>query len=320
MYSGYDSLVFAIRHTGRHIKLNKFHPHLAMNNDSNTSFLLEQHHVRGQIVQLNEAWQALQSRQTYDSQLAQVLGETLAAVSALASTVKLNGALILQIQGDGPVSTLVAQATNEGLVRGLARNRSALPDKANLTEMVGDAKLVITIEGEGAQRYQGIVNCEGDTISEALDGYFKQSEQLATRVWLAANEHSAACLLLQQLPSQKEDKQRGTDSWQHLCTLSNTITQAELLDLEPEQILHRLFHEERVKIFEPSPLAFQCQCSRQKVADMIANMGEQEAMQLIAEQGQFKADCEFCGKSYVFDPVDIVGLFADAQAAPEASQ
>jgi molecular chaperone Hsp33 len=290
-----------------------------MQQDKNTQFLLPNKSIRGQLVQLDTSWQQLQQSQDYSEALSSLLGESLAAVSALASTVKLEGSMIMQVQGDGALSTLVAQANNKGDIRGLARLRDTTGENLSFPELIGDSRFVITIEGEGAQRYQGIVKCEGTSMSDLFNLYFKQSEQLATQLWLAANREQAACFLLQQLPSDSSEAQKEK-GWEHARVLADTLKQDELLSLTPEELLHRLFHEEDVQVFPSHTLQFKCQCSREQVCAVIESMGENDAMALIAEEGEFKADCEFCGVSYVFDAVDIASLFSATQNAPVQAQ
>ena len=286
--------------------------------DQNTRFMLPDHHVRGQIVQLKHSYQSILANADYPPQIAQLLGQTLAAVSALGSTIKLRGSIILQVQGDGPLHTLVAQANNAGEIRGLAHGYESIKDENHFAELLGKGRLVMTIDGSGSQRYQGIVSIEGDQLSEVLDRYFEQSEQLLTHVHLAADGERAACFLLQQMPA--ANGQMSADSWRHLSILSQTLKDDELLGLEPEQLLTRLFHEEEVQLFEPSPLIFRCRCSREKVIPVIMQMGYDDAMQLAEEEGEIRADCEFCNQSHRFDRVDVASLFKAGNKTPGTPQ
>jgi len=165
----------------------------------------------------------------------------------------------------------------------------------------------MTVDAEGGKRYQGIVQIEGELLSDTLDAYFAQSEQLQTRILLAANEQRAACFLLQQLPG--VDAEESESTWQHAKILADTLTEKELLELEVEDILHRLFHQEEVQLFDPEPLIFRCRCSREKVIPAIVQMGYEEAMQLVEEQGDISANCEFCNQLHRFDRVDVAALF-----------
>jgi len=287
--------------------------------DQNTRFMLPEHHIRGQIVQLEHSYQSILANADYPLEIAQLLGQALAAVSALGSIIKLRGSIILQVQGDGPLHTLVAQANNAGEIRGLAHGYDEIKAQSNFAEWVGKGRLVITIDGEGAQRYQGIVSIEGAQLSDVLTRYFEQSEQLQTHLHLAADGERAACFLLQQMPASSSDN-TAADSWQHINILAQTLQDEELLTLDTDTLLTRLFHEESVQLYTPSPLVFRCRCSREKVIPVIKQMGYEEAMQLVAEEGEIRADCEFCNQSHRFDRVDVAGLFKAGKHAPETRQ
>lgn len=286
--------------------------------DQNTRFLLPEHHVRGQIVQLKLSYQSILANSDYPPWVAQLLGQALAAVSALGSIIKLRGSIIMQVRGDGPLHTLVAQANNAGEIRGLAHGYENCQSETDFADLFAKGHLVMTIDGEGSQRYQGIVGTEGEQLSVVLDRYFEQSEQLPTHIHLAANSENAACFLLQQMPN--AETQSYAHSWQHLKILSETLKDHELLELEPETLLTRLFHEEEVQLFQASPLIFRCRCSRDKVIPVIKHMGYDEAMQLVEEQGEIRADCEFCNQSHRFDRVDVASLFKAVNKAPGTAQ
>ena len=282
--------------------------------DQNTRFLLPDHHVRGQIVQLDRSYQGVLANADYPPEVAVQLGQALAAVSALGSTIKLDGSIILQVQGDGPLHTLVAQANNAGEIRGLARGFENIDEEQGFGALLGQGRLVITIDGEGGRRYQGIVQLEGDRLAAVLGNYFDQSEQLRTHIHLAADPRQAACFLLQQLPGDNTGDQ--SELWQEALVLSQTLSDPELLTLPARQILHRLFHELDVQLFEPAALSFRCRCSREKIVPAILQMGYPEAMALVETEGEIRADCEFCNRGYRFDAVDVAGLFKSQQQAP----
>ncbi len=242
----------------------------------------------------------------------------MAAVSALASMIKLRGSMIMQIQGDGPIHTLVAQANNAGEIRGLAHGHERIDQEEMFSDLVGQGRLVMTVDGEGSQRYQGVVNIEGDELAEVLAVYFKRSEQLLTHIHLVADGKRAACFLLQQLPDQSSAI--SGDSWQHIKTLGATLKDQELLKLEVPDILHRLYHEESVRVFDSESLVFRCRCSREKIEPVILQMGLDEAMALVNEQGEIRADCEFCNRDHRFDRVDVANLFEAKRSAPVNEQ
>ena len=286
--------------------------------DQNTRFLLPEHHVRGQIVKLKTSYQSILANAAYPTVVAELLGQALAAVSALGSIIKLRGSMILQVQGDGPLHTLVAQANNAGEIRGLAHGFEAITDEQGFSQLQGKGRVVMTVDGKGTKRYQGIVQITGEHLSDALHAYFAQSEQLATHLHLAADGEQAACYLLQQLPGKPKEENVG--SWQHVKLLSKTLSDQELLTLDEREILHRLFHEDDVQLFAAEPLSYRCRCSREKVIPAIKQMGYENAMQLVKEQGEVRADCEFCNQAYRFDRVDIASLFKADTHAPTTRQ
>ena len=269
-------------------------------------FVFESLDIRGEIVQMDASWKAVLERYTYPATVAEQLGQAMAAVILLSATIKYDGSLILQSQGNGPLRTLVAQATRQRTVRGLARWEGELPE-GNLAKLYGTGQMMLTVVNRGGERYQGIVGLEGENLAEALEGYFNNSEQLATRFWLVADGERAAGLFLQQLPSEL-DRQA---EWQRIGMLAETITRDELLNLPVQTLLHRLFHEEQVRLFEPEPVAFRCSCSRERIADSLRAMGKAELLSILEEQGAIEVDCDFCNKHYRFDAIDTEQLFID---------
>ncbi|PLX60608.1 Hsp33 family molecular chaperone HslO [Sedimenticola selenatireducens] len=269
-------------------------------------FVFESLDIRGEIVQMDASWKAVLERYTYPATVAEQLGQAMAAVILLSATIKYDGSLILQSQGNGPLRTLVAQATRQRTVRVLARWEGELPE-GNLAKLYGTGQMMLTVVNRGGERYQGIVGLEGENLAEALEGYFNNSEQLATRFWLVADGERAAGLFLQQLPSEL-DRQA---EWQRIGMLAETITRDELLNLPVQTLLHRLFHEEQVRLFEPEPVAFRCSCSRERIADSLRAMGKAELLSILEEQGAIEVDCDFCNKHYRFDAIDTEQLFID---------
>ena len=280
-----------------------------MSKDVARRFMLEQANTRGEWVHMDDSWQEMLKRADYPEVIRNVLGEALAASVLLSATIKHKGSLILQIRGDGPVHLLSVQATPEGLVKGLARWNQE-PSGNSLTDIFGKANIVITIEAENdSQRYQGIIALEGEKLSDALETYFLQSEQLPTRLWLGSNAESTAGMLLQRLPGQEQ----GEEDWARVGMLLDTLTNDELMHVEPEALIFRLFHEEAPRLFDPKPLSFQCGCSLNKIEKTIQALGEAEANAIIAEQGRIEVNCEFCNSQYLLDTVDVKRLFASVQ-------
>ena len=288
--------------------------------DKSQRFLIDNTHVRGELVQLDQAWQALQATATYPAPIRKVLGEALAAVSLLATTLKFNGSLILQINASTPVHMLVVQATSDNTVRGLARWNEEILDDMEYQDLFKEGRIIITVEpNDGGERYQSIVALNGDSLADSLKHYFEESEQLATRLWLAANDKKATGLLLQRLPNHDDEfNDPEDDSWNRTLALSETISSEELLSLAPETLLHRLYHEEALRLFEPDSIAFKCQCSQQKVEAMIRSLGANEARDIIKKQGSIEIDCEFCNTHYALNKLDVEQLFNE-QSPPSSN-
>lgn len=275
-------------------------------------FIFEHLGVRGELVQLGASWRAVRDNRSYPATVSAQLGQGLAAVMLLSGTIKFKGSLILQIQSGGPLSLLVAQATDQRTLRGLAHWEGEVP-AGDLAATFGEGRLVITAEAPSGERYQGIVALEGTGLAEAIGNYFGQSEQLPTRLWLACDGEHAAGLFLQKLPGQTVEDE---DGWERVSALAETVTAEELCTLPAKEMLHRLFHEEDVRLFEAEPVAYRCGCSRERIEDALRAMGEADLNDLLASEGQIQADCEFCGREYLFDKVDVAALFA-GPAMPE---
>ncbi|MDM7322367.1 MAG: Hsp33 family molecular chaperone HslO [Gammaproteobacteria bacterium] len=269
--------------------------------------------ARGELVQLEAAWQSILSRSDYPPAVARLLGETAVAAVLLAATLKIDGKLTLQVQGEGTVHLLVMQVTSERELRGLARWHGEVEGEG-LT-LMGDGRLVMTIETARGERYQGIVPLEGATLAQALEGYFARSEQLPTRLWLEAGPTRAAGLLVQKMPG--HDSPQDDEDWNRIVALSETVSAEELLELPAEILLHRLYHEEDRLVFEPESVRFACSCSRERVAEMLRSLRQDEVEDILAEQGKIEVHCEFCNARYTFDAVDAAALFVETPH-PEA--
>lgn len=265
-------------------------------------FLFEDLGVRGEWVRLEQSWrEAKQHQVLVNTEVESQLGQALAAVALLAATIKFKGAMIMQVQGAGDLKALVVQATHEGTVRGLVRSEPQV-SAGTLLGMLGEGgRLVLTIESDTAEPYQGIVAVHEESLAGVLRSYFAQSEQLDTRLWLFADQHHAAGLFLQELPTEKRDK----SDWQRIEMLADTVTQQELLNLSCEELLHRLFHEERVRLYEPQPIAFKCNCSRAKIGGTLSALGRSELESILQERETIEVDCQFCGAQYCFDKIDV---------------
>jgi molecular chaperone Hsp33 len=283
-------------------------------NDTLQRFIFEQAPIRGEIVRLDATWRTVLARRDYPPAVRDLLGEMAAAAMLLSATLKFTGSLIMQIQGDGTVPLLVVECTSNRTLRAIAHWTEDVR-AAPLAEMMGNGRLLITISpAEGTERYQGIVELEGNSVAEVLENYLARSEQLDTRLWLASNATQVAGMLLQRLPGEQDDE----DAWPRAVHLGSTITQTELLRLPAPEIIHRLYHEEDIRMFDGEPVSFRCSCSRERVTDMLRMLGHEEVQSILNEQGAVKMDCEFCGQHYELDPIDAELIFASA-IAPEAS-
>ncbi|EKE77552.1 Hsp33 family molecular chaperone HslO [Gallaecimonas xiamenensis] len=277
-------------------------------------FLFEDAQVRGELVQLDQSFQAILANHQYPAPIQRLLGQLMAATSLLTATLKFEGEITVQLQGNGPVSLLVINGNHQQVLRGVARYQGEVPD-GTLADMVGQGYLVITITPKDGERYQGVVGLEGDTLAQVLEGYFANSEQLPTRLWLFAEGEKAAGMMLQVLPGHDVEQ-----DFEHLSTLTETIKAEELFGLEAEEVLHRLFHQEQVRLFDPQAVSFSCTCSRQRCEGALVSLGQAEAESMLAEHnGTLEMDCEYCRKRYQFDAVDIAGLFAGANQAADGT-
>lgn len=263
-------------------------------------FMFEDVGIRGLWISLSTSWQTARLHQHGAEKVQLQLGQALTAVALLSATIKFKGSMILQAQGDGPLKTLVAQATHDRKIRGLIRGSDTVTT-GSLQEMFGEGRLVLTVSPANGQPYQGIVPLEGVNLAAVLENYFAQSEQLNTRLWLFANETQASGLLLQELPSQLNDKA----DWERIEMLASTVTEQEMLELDCEELLFRLFNEEKVRLFDAEPVEFDCSCSRIKIENALRMLGRQELESVLQERGQIEVNCEFCNKYYRFDRIGV---------------
>ena len=290
--------------------------------DLQLRFLLPDAGVRGVAVRLDHTWTAMLGRASYPPAAAELLGEAAAAAALFTGHAKVDGRLSVQLRADSAIRTLFAECTAAGTLRGIVRvseavaEGRAMPPSRDLRALGDDAVLAITIENPALgshepMRYQGLVALDASRLDEAFEDYFRQSEQLPTRLLLACDGHRAAGLMLQKLPGDDGD----VDGFQRIGALFDTLGGEELLALAPSEVVHRLFHEESPQLLGEKPLRFACSCSQQRVEAMLVSLGEQEARAAVdAGHGQASIHCEFCGHEYRFDG-DAVGiLFRDAAA------
>jgi molecular chaperone Hsp33 len=282
-------------------------------------FLLPDAGVRGVHVRLDEAWGEIRRRAEYPAAVAELLGEAAAAAALFTGHAKVDGRLSVQLRGEGALRTLFAECTAAGTLRGIAQLGEGTVSR-NLGEAAPGGVLAITIEnpGKGGRepiRYQGLVALSADTLAGAFEDYFRQSEQLPTRLLLAADERQAAGLMLQKLPGDGGD----ADGWNRASLLFDTLGPAELLAQPADALVHRLFHQDAPQWLDRRPLRFACSCSRERVAAMLVSLGRAEVEAAVdAGGGTAEVRCEFCGQAYRFGQAEAGALFAAPQATAEA--
>jgi molecular chaperone Hsp33 len=310
-----------------------------------TKFLFEGLPVRGMLVRLGEGWREMLARRQaaggYPRPVRELLGEMSAAAVLMQANIKFNGALVLQISGDGPVKLAVAEVQPDLAFRATATLTGEVADDARLEALVnvhGQGRCAITLDPKdrlpGQQPDQGVVPLHGDqreplqNVSEVLEHYMLQSEQLDTKLVLAADDMTAAGLLIQRLPVEGELNLAGkrneddiglSEAFDRVAMLAATLTRDELLELPPERILHRLFWEETLRVFEPMTPRFACTCSRERVGEMLKTLGREESVSLIEERGEVEVGCQFCGQHYRFDAVDVGEMFTPQRDQPPSS-
>jgi len=234
-----------------------------------------------------------------------------AAAVLLSATLKFDGSLHLQIRGDGPLSLAVMESTSERTVRGLAHWGGDVENR-DFEELVGSATLIVTIENGMGERYQGIVDLSAGNLALALEDYMRRSQQIDTRLWLSAENSQVSGMILQKMPefNDKSDDDDYADAWPRITQLADTIRRNELSNLEFSSLLHRLFHEEDVRVFEKLPVSFRCHCSRDRVRGMLKMLGHAEVSDILKSEDEVKVNCEFCNQRYTFDSVDVEEIFA----------
>lgn len=282
-------------------------------NDSSCRFIFADADVRGTIVRLEDSYSAMTSLHSYPPAIQSLLGEFLAAALLLSDTIKFEGHLILQANGQGLVRLLMAEATHEGTVRGIARidpdAASEAFDGKTLQELLSAGTLTVTIDAKGRERYQSIVPLDGSSLSDCLAVYFQQSEQLSTRIKLATDQGRAAGMLIQQLPVQVEvDRKKRADRWETISILASTLGGEELLEERSAVLIRHLFANENIRLFPESTVEFKCSCSDERMASALVSLGDEELTALFDEQPELELNCEFCGAQYRMDKDRVVAL------------
>lgn len=294
-------------------------------------FMFEAGDVRGAVVDLDRTWREVLARRDYPLAVRTLLGQAMAAAALLSSTLKFDGTMVLQAQAENrtaPVRLLAVECNADLSLRATAKlGEGAAPGQDySLRELVGAGRLVITLDPkDGQAAYQGVVPLEGAQLNTALEGYMLRSEQVETRLWLAADENRACGLMLQRMPQAggkpgAAAAEHAEDRWHTVQTLAQTVASQELLTLPPREVLRRLFHEFDLRLFNERHAVFRCTCNRERVAGMLRMLGREEVEGILAERGMVSVDCEFCHKAYTFDAIDAAQLFMPAAGQESGSR
>lgn len=280
--------------------------------DFTQRFVFTDTDVRGELVCLEHSYAHVLAKHSYPEPVAALLGELMAAAALLVSTIKFDGLLTLQARSDGPLSLLMVECSSQRDIRAIARyDVGAISAQASLNELMPSGVLAITVDPDIGQRYQGLVSLSGENLAACLEEYFASSEQLPSHFTLFADGRRARGLLLQQLPATTEQQQeKRADDWQHLTVLARTLQAEELLGLDNQVVLHRLYHEENIELFAALTLQFKCSCSRERSEKALISLGQEDVQALLAEQNNsIEIDCQFCNQKYLFDAQDVTNLF-----------
>lgn len=290
-------------------------------------FLFSKANVRGELVRLNESLNHIVHNYEYPVQIQRLLSEMAAATSLLTATLKFEGEIGLQIQSKGPVSYAVINATHTQTLRGVARWDESLPSLPEaFSDLLKEAVLVITITPEEGERYQGVVALDKPSLAECLEAYFEQSEQLATQIRLMTDlqqveNTKAAGILIQVLPTSAEATDKAnTGEFEHIGTLTETLTEEEMFNLPVDDILYRLYHQEEVEVYPAQSVTFSCTCSRERSAEALKNVEKAELLSIIAEEGAIKMNCQYCHAEYRFDSIDVEAIHSGNHVASTTNQ
>lgn len=290
------------------------------NFDNLHRFLFSDVSIRGEVVQLCESVQTAMDAKPYPPAIQQLLSEMMVATSLLTATLKFEGEISLQLQGGGLLDYALVNGTDTQTMRAVAKWQPAVQEQT-FAELIEKGTLAITIMPKKGQQYQGIVALDKPTLAECLESYFEQSEQLATQVILhtlkEGQQNFAAGMLLQAVPESDVSHQQQNEAFQHLSQLTQTITAEELVKLPVEQILHRLYHQEDVTLFDPQPVAFSCTCSRAKTAQALMGLAKSELDEILLERGVIATSCHYCGTEYQFTKQDVDALFMEEIGTPD---
>ena len=299
---------------------------LATGQDTLQKFIFENAAVRGEFIDISATWREVLSRHAYPAPVKKLLGEMVAAAALLSANLKFNGSIIMQIHGDGPVRLLVVECDADLRLRATAKldPEAVIADDTKLPALLnanGKGRFVITLDPAdkmpGQQPYQGIVPLDGDDVATVIENYMLRSEQLDTKLWLAADDTVSRGLLLQKLPDhggkagvEPLTPEDALETWNRAVILGSTLKEKELLETTIDVLMERLFWEETIRVFDPVHPSFHCTCTREKVGNMLKMLGRPEVDSVLEELGHVGVNCDFCGQHYDYDKVDCAQLFA----------
>jgi len=275
--------------------------------DSIQRFLFKDLNIRGQHLKITQAWAKLTENRGYPKALKTLFGELTAMTVMMANGMKNEGSVIMQVQGTGPVNLLVVEVSHDLKIKGVAKTNRELTNEQTPDELLGDGKILVTLENTQTEtHYQSYIEREGNSLIESFEAFFNQSEQLPTKLWLASDDHSLAGVMIQKLP---DTENSDADGWDRITHLSSTLTDEELCSLEVHDLLHRLFHEETIELFDAKPIQYHCPKEIDKIEAMIKGLGEEEVRQLLAEQGEIVINNDMCHFHVRLTQEDIDRIF-----------
>lgn len=272
-------------------------------------FLFKELNIRGQHIQLQESWQEMIKDRHYPNSIVKLLGELTAISVLLANGMKHKGRITMQIQGSGPISLLVVDVTHDLKIRGVAKTNKDITTESSMDELLGDGQILMTLENTQTEHhFQSYVPREGNSVAEAFETYLSQSEQLPSKLWLAADENSLGGVLIQKMP---ETDGHDEDGWQRIMQIATTVKDEELTTLGSEELLHRLFHEELLELFAADNVVYECPQDKERVTNMLLSLGEEEVRKVLEEQGEIVIHNEMCNYHLRFNKEDIDALFSE---------
>lgn len=282
--------------------------------DTLQRFIFENEPVRGEFIRLQESFQTIVNQHGYPPPIKKLLGEALCVAGLLSAILKFTGRLTVQFRGQGKLKLLLAQCDDQFRIRGLAKWDGELSYE-ELMDAFNEGVLAIMLEGAGNKgHYQGIVSWNGSSLAESIEGYFRHSEQLATKIWLTVDETTAAGFLLQIVPNANGDHLAG---WEKITHLTTKLYPVDMLRLDYESILKMIYPEEDIRVFSATAVTFGCTCSRKRGENAILILGKEETEEELRDKNSIVVTCDFCNKEYIFDRVDVAKIFEDNSHPPK---